>query len=229
MLFDNEKNTIELLRSEKVKENDQGLKMLYQQFFPMISHLVQRNSGGLEDVEDLFQDGIFVLFNQIKKDELVLTCKLRTYFYSICRNLWLNKLNQKKANTVDISDHESFIIIEPAILKSIEVNEEKDAMLKLIGHLGEDCQKMLLYFYYERIQMKEIAIRMNFANDQVARNKKVKCLKKLTSIMDKSSFFSRFKYGYFQTNKKNQIGRKTMSNGAGEDRGKMRVRVLAFA
>lgn len=192
MPLDNEKNTIELLRSENVKENDQGLKILYQQFFPMISHLVQRNSGGLEDVEDLFQDGILVLFNQIKKGDLELTCKLRTYFYSICRNLWLNKLNQKKVAVVDIQDHESFIIIEPTIFKSIEINEEKEAMLKLLSHLGEDCQKLLLYFYYERIQMKEIALRMNFANDQVARNKKVKCLKKLSSIMEQSSFFIRF-------------------------------------
>ncbi|MFK8009417.1 MAG: RNA polymerase sigma factor [Saprospiraceae bacterium] len=192
MPLDNEKNTIELLRSENVTENDQGLKILYQQFFPMISHLIQRNSGGLEDVEDLFQDGILVLFNQVKKNDFVLTCKLRTYFYSICRNLWLNKLNQRKTDIVDIQDHESFIVIEPTIFKSIEVNEEKEAMLKLIGHLGEDCQKMLTYFYYERIKMKEIAIRMNFANDQVARNKKVKCLKKLTSIIDQSPFFTRF-------------------------------------
>ena len=92
----------------------------------------------------------------------------------------------------DIQDYESFILIEPSVFKSIEVNEEKEAMLKLLSHLGEDCQKVLLYFYYERIKMKEIANRMNFANDQVARNKKVKCLKKLASIMDKSPFFTRF-------------------------------------
>lgn len=192
MSLDNQQRIIGLLQSEKASENDQGLKILYQQFFPMVSHLVRQNSGNMEDVEDLFQDGILVLFNQIKKGELVLTCKLRTYFYSICRNLWLNKLNQRKTEIVDIQDHEAFITIEPAIFKSIEVNEEKQAMLKLLGHLGENCQRLLLYFYYERIQMKEIATRMNFANDQVARNKKVKCLKKLVTIMNKSAFFTRF-------------------------------------
>jgi len=192
MASDDEKKIITLLQSEKTQENDQGLKILYQQFFPMIANFVQRNSGGEEDVEDLFQDGILVLFNQIKKDDLVLTCKLSTYFYSICRNLWLNKLNRKKTNVVDIQDHESFISIEPTVFKSIEKNEEKETMLKLLSQLGDACQKMLLYFYYERLRMKEIALRMNFANDQVARNKKVKCLKKLTSIMEQSPFFTRF-------------------------------------
>lgn len=192
MLLDNEKEIFKLLRSDVQREIDEGLRNLYRDFFPMVAHLIKNNRGRAEDVEDVFQDGILVLYNQIKSDKLILSCKLKTYFYSICRNLWLKKLSQQKVEIIDIKDQEDFIIIEPLVLRSIELNEEKKAMLELISHLGEDCQKMLLYFYYERLQMKEIAIRMNFANDQVARNKKVKCLKKLEAIFDRSPFFARF-------------------------------------
>jgi len=183
---------ISLLQAADTRKNDEGLRILYTLFFPSISYFIKENSGKPEDAEDIFQEGILVLFNQIKKGELVLTCQLKTYFYSICRNLWLKVIKKRRIKTVDIQDKEAFVDIESSTLETIEVNEEKQAMLELLKQLGEDCQSVLTYFYYERIKMKEIAIRMNFANDQVARNKKVKCLKQLTKIMNTSPFFSSF-------------------------------------
>ena len=183
---------INLLQAADTRKNDEGLRILYTLFFPSISYFIRENSGKPEDAEDIFQEAILVLFNQIKKRELVLTCQLKTYFYSICRNLWLKAIKKQKIKRIDIQDKEVFVNIESSTFRSIEVNEEKQAMLELLKQLGEDCQKVLMYFYYERLQMKEIAIRMSFANDQVARNKKVKCLKQLTNIMDSSPFFSSF-------------------------------------
>ena len=192
MQENNDDRIIGLIQSINPKENDEGLKLLYHQFFPTISRFLMENSGKAEDVEDVFQEGIIVLFNQIKKGDLVLTCQLKTYFFSICRNIWFKTIKKKKIKTIEIKHKESFVDITPSAFKTLEINEEKQAMIKLLKQLGEDCQKVLLYFYYERLQMKEIAIRMDFANDQVARNKKVKCLKQLSKIMDSSPFFSSF-------------------------------------
>jgi len=183
---------ISLLQAPETRKNDEGLRILYTLFFPSISYFIQENSGKPEDAEDIFQEAILVLFNQIKKGELVLTCQLKTYFYSICRNLWLKAIKKRRIKTVEIQDKEAFVNIEASTIETIEINEEKQAMLELLKQLGEDCQSVLTYFYYERLQMKEIAIRMKFASDQVARNKKVKCLKQLTKIMDSSPFFRSF-------------------------------------
>lgn len=183
---------IGLLQSSESLDNNKGLSILYRLFFPTISYFVKENSGKTEDAEDIFQEAILVLFNQIKKRDLILTCKLKTYFFSICRNLWLKAIKKNRIRTIDIQDKEAFVHVEASVFQSFEVNEEQQAMKTLLKQLGEDCQKVLLLFYYERLQMKEIAIRMNFANDQVARNKKVKCLKQLTTIMDSSPFFSNF-------------------------------------
>ena len=58
--------------------------------------------------------------------------------------------------------------------------------MKLLESLGKDCKRVLVLYYYERLKMKEIAGIMNFANDQVAKNKKSSCLKKLKSIVSES-------------------------------------------
>jgi len=175
-----------------LREDMTALNKLYHKHKSYWFKICLRYSNGRSNAEDIFQEAILVLFNQIKKGELVLTCQLKTYFFSICRNLWLKAIKKRRIKTVDIQDREDFVKIESSTFRSIEINEEKQAMLELLKQLGEDCQKVLMYFYYERLQMKEIAIRMNFANDQVARNKKVKCLKQLTHVMDSSPFFSSF-------------------------------------
>ncbi|MEM9820724.1 MAG: sigma-70 family RNA polymerase sigma factor [Bacteroidota bacterium] len=183
---------IQLLSSSNAQDNDQGIRIMYHLYFSMISGFVLKNSGTKEDVEEVFQDGIFVVFNKCKKEELVLTSRLKTYLYSICRNIWLKTLKQKKFSTVSIQDQEDFIMVESSFFQKLELTEERQTMLDLIKQLGENCQKVLIYYYYERLKMKEIAQLMNFANDQVARNKKVKCLKQLVAIVDNSSFFKNY-------------------------------------
>ena len=83
-------------------------------------------------------------------------------------------------------------MVEASFFQKLELTEERQTMLELIKQLGEDCQKVLRYYYYERLKMKEIAQLMNFANDQVARNKKAKCLKQLISIVNRSPFFKNY-------------------------------------
>ena len=183
---------IEHLCSGQLSKYNAGIEMLYLYFFPMVARFILSNNGTKEDAEDIFQEGIIAFFNQIKGGDLALKCKLKTYCYSICRNLWLKKIKLKKPDTLHIEDREEFIKMDADFFKTIELNEEKRAMLELINQLGGDCKTLLTYFYYERLEMKEIAFRMNFASDQVARNKKVKCLRKLTSLVDASSFFKQF-------------------------------------
>lgn len=182
---------IQLLHSDLQRENDQALKMIYESFFPSISNFIRNNSGTEQDTEDIFQDAIIVLFNQVKKGNLNLTCKLKTYFYSICRNLWLNKIRTKRI-TIDITEQDAFVAIDEGPFQTLIVNDEKAAIMLLLKKMGGNCQKLLTYFYYERIKMEEIAHRLGFANDQVARNKKRKCLTQLTKLVDDSPFFKDF-------------------------------------
>jgi len=56
-------------------------------------------------------------------------------------------------------------------------------LVKLVGQLGENCQKILLLFYYENLSISEILETMEYENEQVVRNKKYKCLKQLEQMI----------------------------------------------
>ncbi len=191
MSINTDEEFLRLLRSAQSRDRAVGLKKLYQSFFSGIANFISQNSGTVEDAEDVFQEGILVLFNQVRKNDFVLTSRLKTYFYSICRYIWLNKLKQRRIKTEELKEQTKFVKVEDQAFKTLEMNEEKRAMLELLGQLGEDCQQLLLHYYYDRFKMKEIAIRMNYASDQVIRNKKAKCLKQLKQMMDASSFFKK--------------------------------------
>ena len=62
--------------------------------------------------------------------------------------------------------------------------EAKQEMMKLVESLGEVCKKILVLFYYEGLSMKEILNSMDYENEQVVRNKKYKCLKQLTEMIN---------------------------------------------
>jgi len=61
----------------------------------------------------------------------------------------------------------------------------------MIGLLKGDCQRVLKMYYYERLRMSEIARKMGYLNDQVAKNKKSSCLRKLKHHVLKNPLLQR--------------------------------------
>ena len=66
---------------------------------------------------------------------------------------------------------------EPNLLDTIE------------KHLGEKCRQILSHYYYDKRSMREIAQLMGLANEQVAKNKKSLCLKKLKEMIRENPAF----------------------------------------
>ena len=162
---------------------------MYKEYRGVIQNVVLKNNGDQQDAEDIFQDGIIVLYNQAKKPNFELNCAVKTYLYSICRNLWLKKL-RKFNRVVELTDSiKQHVTIEESQLKTLEVTEEKEILAGYLDQLSEGCHKILKYFYFEKKKMAEIADLMDLANEQGAKNKKSMCMKKLRSLMKASKYF----------------------------------------
>ena len=52
-----------------------------------------------------------------------------------------------------------------------------------VGQLGDVCQKVLSYYYFDGMSMKEIAGKLGFANSDTAKTKKYKCKKELDRVV----------------------------------------------
>ena len=72
---------------------------------------------------------------------------------------------------------------EYGINTALETREANAGLLKVMDELGETCKKILLLYYYENQSMKEILTSLNYENEQVVRNKKYKCLKRLEELL----------------------------------------------
>ena len=160
--------------------SDLIIRYLYEEFFPIIKYLVMSNSGSDEDAEDVFQDGLVIIFKQIRAKELELTSSFRTYLYSICRNLWLVKLKKRKKYIHEFSDFEDF---KSSVYDRNHYHEEGEIekfrlYQKHFYTLGDDCKKVLLLFM-KKIPLKEIASEMGYKTENYAKTRKYLCKEEL--------------------------------------------------
>ena len=154
----------------------ESIRYLYREYFPLAKSIVEKNSGSYEDAEDVFQDGIIVLYQKILSGPLNLNCSLKTFFFSICRNIWMQRLDRKwRLLYQDDLVSES---IEDYDAIPIEINEEKLEKTRLYQlhflSLPADCQKILKMFL-SSTSLKEISECMGFKDVSYAKTRKYLC------------------------------------------------------
>jgi RNA polymerase sigma factor (sigma-70 family) len=167
--------------------DDRALAQLYKEYADMVGNLVRTNSGTGDDADDIFQDAIIILYEKIKSGKFVLSSSLKTFIYSISRNLWLYRLRQMKKN---IEINESLIVLpedETGTDNFYEEGGQQYDMMSCIRLLGESCRKILLMFYYDKLSTKEIAVKLNLAGSDYVKTQKYRCLQKLKSFYQKSN------------------------------------------
>jgi len=173
---------VDMLKSSDTAKVDLAYKQIYLAHSEMVKTYVRRNSGTSEDAVDLFQDTMIVIYNNVRKKDFELNSQLNTYIFSIARNVWYKKL--RKMNKTLSIDESSYRIGDDELngLEIIEKLEKFEYLQSSISKLGKDCSNVLKSFYYDKKSMKQIGKEMNYASEQVARNKKMSCLKKLREI-----------------------------------------------
>ena len=179
---------LEYLKADSRIEQEKAIRALYRQHFDLIKHQVTNNSGSEQDAEDIFQDALIVIYNNVRKADFSLNAKLRTYLFSICRNLWLNKL-RKGGRVVEINEEHEHIEIPENQMNALMEGERSKIIANLMDRLGKDCKTILLFFYFERMRIKKITQLMQYSSDQVTKNKKHRCMKKLKELAANSPVF----------------------------------------
>ena len=174
-----------------VKTNDvKSLEVLYTSYYPMILRFVQNNNGTEQEAKDIYQEAIIVLYEKIKEGEFELSCKIKTYLYSVCRRLWLKQLTEKRKFSGSLQESYDFIDVS-AEMPAIEEKEMQFThMTTALQKLGEPCKMLLEDFYIHTQGMAAITEKFGYTNADNAKNQKYKCLMRLKKI-----FFSEYKNG----------------------------------
>jgi RNA polymerase sigma factor (sigma-70 family) len=148
------------------RQDDNILNWLYDNYFQSVKNHVLGNNGSIEDVSDVFQDTIIVLYNQITDDSLNLTSDLKGYFYGIVRNVWSAQLRRKQKTVeleVDIAAEEE---------EEEHYNHVLERIVSRVFPMLKPDEQMILNMFSEGITYEEIALKMNLKNEVNARRKK---------------------------------------------------------
>ena len=166
-----------------IRDGDQmALKLLYQEHYPMIKHLITTNNGSEADAKDIYQEGIIVLYERIRSGEFELLSKLKTFIYAVCRRLWLKELRKMNRFTGDIENHEQSENWGHQMDEIEQETAQRKMLEKNIDALGEPCKTIIVDFFYHGFTMEEIAEKMNYTNAANAKNQKYKCLQRLKKL-----------------------------------------------
>jgi RNA polymerase sigma factor (sigma-70 family) len=160
---------------------NQAIRYIYQSYFEDLSSLIIHNSGTRQDAEDTIQEVIVTFIDIIRNGKFRGESSIKTFLLSLTRNLWLNNLRKKERSSArDVIFEKQREQVEDNMLEHIAEREKKKQVLLLLDQAGEMCKKILLLFYFQEMSMKEMLAHLPYDNEQVIRNKKSKCLQKLS-------------------------------------------------
>lgn len=175
---------------ELKKGSAKAFELLYKEQFRVIASLINKMGGSQSDIEDIFQETLFVLVKKIREPDFELTAKISTLMYAIARNLWL-KRNQKESKVTNVSEDE-LLKMQFEKMNESDDYKEKELMIAVvldnINTLEEECRKVIKLSFFKKMTHSEIAEELGYTTSFV-KVKKFRCLGYLRKLVSDSPFF----------------------------------------
>lgn len=161
------------------KDYEKSIKELYQLYFEKVKVLILKLNGTKEDAEDIFQDAIAKVIWSIDKDQFKGDAHISTYLYTISKNMWLSTIRKRNHFDVSYDDYQDEVdFTEELPLEDGDDLDTKRRFRELLNKIGEDCQKLLSYFYFQQLTYSEILEKFKgkYTSEKFIRNKKSRCI-----------------------------------------------------
>lgn len=165
--------------------DEHALVDLFHQNRKSVASLVIRNNGTEDDVEDVLQEAIIILWERIHHGSFEYQAKLGTFIYATAKNIWFRRLSRLRKE-ISVSD-DAFELAdkESSPLEELEENERIISIQQAMEQIGNPCHNLLLLYYWEDLSMEEIALKLGFANADTVKSKKYQCKKALERLVKK--------------------------------------------
>jgi RNA polymerase sigma factor (sigma-70 family) len=173
----------EILNGIRSNDINKALYHLYQQMADAVVAYVVHNGGSQQDGDDVFQETVMAFIDLVQKGKFRGESGIKTFLVAIGRNIWHNQWRKTQSLDNRGRVYEMNRDTEEDLSGLLDEKEVRRQLLELIDRLGESCKTILTLFYYENLSFREIAEKMAYENEQVARNRKYRCMKELTDLI----------------------------------------------
>ncbi|MEN9568933.1 MAG: hypothetical protein RL172_164 [Bacteroidota bacterium] len=178
----------QLLLRGLARNDKSAVEAIYRENYGMIQSFVLNNNGAADDARDIFQEAMVVLFEKSIDNSFLLNCQLKTYIYSVCRRLWLKRLQQLNKYSTQLDSIEETVPVEEEVEEHEKRNADFMLMETAMGKIGEPCKSLLDAYYLQKKSMQDIARDFGYTNADNAKTQKYKCLMRLKKL-----FFAQYK------------------------------------
>jgi len=162
----------QILLKALASNDSKTAETIYKDNFNMVLAFIINNSGSYDEARDIFQEAMILLYQKAKSDTFVLTSQIKTYVYSVCRRLWLKRLQQIGKTANGVENYEAI-----AVEDDVEIHERRNTELGIMdtamNSLGEPCKSLLEAFYIEKKGMDQIALLFGYTNADNAKKSKI--------------------------------------------------------
>jgi RNA polymerase sigma factor (sigma-70 family) len=173
----------ELLLELQQADINKPVRFLYENYFEGIVAQVCANGGTREDGADIFQEAVIILVDKVKTGSFRGESSIKTFLTAVAKNTWLMEMRTRnRRNVREIKYMKSAeTIVE--ISDRISSKPTNESLNRVFNEIGETCKGILMGVYYKNKSMRELLNEFNYENEQVLRNKKSKCMKKLKNLL----------------------------------------------
>jgi RNA polymerase sigma factor (sigma-70 family) len=174
------------------RAENRAIEALYRQnrslMLKFISHKTSREFA--KEPEDILWEAMEALVNNIKEGKFIQqnTSSLEAYFKTICKNLLLKNITSEVARENRQDIFVSFDAeFEPDVSELLADKEVWDYYLSIFDKAGKNCKEILKMTFADDMPVREVAEQLiadgKYENEQVVRNAKSKCLKRVTELL----------------------------------------------
>lgn len=151
----------------------EDITALYRDTFPDVARVIKQLGGDLEMAKDLFHDAMIIY---MEKAPAEIRVSAKAYLIGITRILWMK---QQKLRIRE----------QAFVLEDFHVPEEEQPLFAYLRAAGEKCMQLLQAFYYEQMDLQEMADTFHYSNVRSVTVQKHKCLQKVRATVKNATFY----------------------------------------
>ena len=181
-----DKSTTEQARLEDIRQGNQAvLQRLYNDYREsFLAWGAQHFQCPRGDAVDVYQKAFTIFYFNIKEGKITeLTSSLKTYLFSIGRNVFLKRFRDKHLQTADLNESVTDSQVDFSIMDRYHHSDQANLVRRLLNTIGEPCRQLLELLFIKEFSTDAVMHTMELKNEQAVRKRKFLCLKKLRDLI----------------------------------------------
>lgn len=155
---------------------EQFFLQLYQECLPDVAKYISKRGGSLSDAKDIFQDSLVAYYERVVSNDSNSPLNHKAYLFGVVKHLWYKRFHQQRLSSM-IREDQSLDEIELSYQAGLE--DEYKNIWEFLEKAGEKCMHLLKAFYYDQLNMTQLAKQFGYQSTRSATVQKYKCLEKV--------------------------------------------------